>query len=198
MVLVVENISEYTDLMYLSHLKSLPEWRRECALKYKKTEDRKKSVLAYVLLRKVSEKRFGTSSIQEFSYHEFGKPYFEDKRFCFSISHSKNAVACGVYESEIGVDIQDISPYNEKVAHRMRMEIAEKEKDSSFTRVWTEKEAISKFEGKGLNFPFSSIDTDEYLLRTEEKNGFFITVCYGKRGEQRKLPEIEYIKVDEI
>lgn len=198
MILVFENISEYNDAMYFVHLKSLPEWRREYVLKYKKADDRKRAVLAYVLLREAAERRFGVGEIPDFSYNEFGKPYFENKCFYFSISHSRSKVVCGVYESEIGVDIQDISPYNEKVAKRLGMEITEKEKDSCFTRLWTAKEAISKFEGKGLNLPFSSIDADKYLLFTKEEKGSVLTVCYGKKSEKRVLPKIEYIKADEL
>ena len=78
MILVFENIFQYNDAMYFVHLKSLPEWRREYVLKYKKADDRKRAVLGYVLLCKAADSRFGGGKIPDFSYNEFGKPYFEN------------------------------------------------------------------------------------------------------------------------
>ena len=63
MVYVYENLSSYSDALYESHLSSLPKWRREYALKYKKSEDRKRSVLAFVLLREAVKREFGKGLI---------------------------------------------------------------------------------------------------------------------------------------
>ena len=197
MVLVFEDVSGYGDEAYRSHLETLPRWRREYALKYKLLEERKKSVLAYILLCKAAKESFGLSEIPEFSYNEYGKPYFPDKSFFFSISHSKTSVAVAVSQNEIGVDIQNIVPFNKKISERMGFEIfAAKEelRDEAFSRLWAEYEAISKFEGTGIRLPFAKTNKEDYLILTEKKNNFFVSVCYGKKGENRALPKIEYIE----
>ncbi len=197
MVLVFENISEYSDEAYNCHLSLLPSWRREYAMKYKSATERKKSVLAYILLRKAAEMKFGKQNDFTFDYNEYGKPFLRDMRFFFSISHSKISVACAVSEKEIGIDIQNISPYNEKIAMRMFPEVSfskEENKDEEFTKLWTEKEAISKFIGKGIQYPFNEIKSEDYFLVTEKKENLYLSVCCGRKEEVLQMPQIFYIK----
>ena len=195
MVLVFQNLREYSDEAYRRHLEVLPSWRYEYAMKYKSEEERKKSVLAYILLTKAAELKFGKQNDFTFSYDEFGKPHLSDNRFFFSISHSKNAVACAVYENEIGLDIQNLSPYNEKIAKRMFPEIVfdEEKRDENFTVLWTAKEAISKFDGKGIQYPFSDIRIEDYLIVTENMGDLYLSLCYGRKEEILKTPQIIHI-----
>ena len=51
MIYLYENLADYSDESYLKDLNSLPTWRREKALQYKKLDDRKRSVLAFMLLQ---------------------------------------------------------------------------------------------------------------------------------------------------
>ena len=195
MVLVFEDIGKYSEKAYKHHLLTIPSWRREYAMKYKSDTERKKSVLAYILLTKAAELKFGKQNDFTFSYNEFGKPHLSDNRFFFSISHSKNAVACAVYENETGLDIQNLSGYNEKIAKRMFPEavFGEENKDEKFTALWTEKEAISKFIGKGIQCPFSNIKKEDFLLVTDRKEELYLSLCYGRKGEILKTPQILYI-----
>jgi len=196
-VLVFENIFEYTNERYFFHLEALPCWRREHALKSKLLEERKKSVLSYILLCKAAKESFGVSEIPEFSYNECGKPYIPDRSFFFSISHSKTSVAVAVSQNEIGLDIQNIVPLNERISEQTGFEIhtlQTENKDEAFSRLWAEYEAVSKFEGTGIRLPLVKINKEDYLIFTEKKNNFFVSVCYGKKGENRAFPKIEYIE----
>ena len=185
MIYLYENLAEYSDESYLKHLNSLPAWRRERALQYKKLDDRKRSVLAFVLLQHALREEYGIAEVPEFVYNEFGKPSLPNLPIHFSLSHCKDAVACAVSDHNIGIDVESIAPYNPDVARRVctaaELEILEQSanKDVDFIKLWTAKEAISKYEGMGLSLPFAEIVTNRYFVQSWLLGGYVLSICYG-------------------
>ena len=184
MVYIFDRLDQYTDEAYEAHLASLPTWRREKALQYKKLDDRKRSALAFVLLQHALYEEYGITEIPEFVYNEFGKPSLPNLPIHFSLSHCKDAVACAVSDHNIGIDVENIVPYNPDVARRvctaaeLEMLTQSEDKDADFIKLWTMKEAISKYEGMGVSLPFSEIVTDRYSLSTHyAENNVILTVC---------------------
>ena len=189
MIYLYDTLENYSDEQYLKHLNALPAWRREKALQYKKLDDRKRSVLAFALLQRTLRKEYGITEVPEFVYNQFGKPSLPNLSIHFSLSHCNDAVACAVSDHNIGIDVESIVPYNPDVARRVcspaELEMLEKStnKDVEFIKIWTAKEAVSKYEGMGLSLPFSEIDVAKYSTDTKicfEK--YCITVC-GIRNE---------------
>lgn len=103
---------------------------------------------------------------------EHGKPYFVEKSehgvetcsdICFNLSHSGEYVACILGKGAMGIDIERIRPYNDKVAKRILHEREyqvlgmSREKDRDFIRFWTLKEAYGKYTGKGIGENLSKI-----------------------------------------
>ena len=172
MIYLYENLAEYSDESYLKHLKSLPTWRREKALLYKKFDDRKRSVLAFVLLQRALREEYGITEVPEFVYNEFGKPSLPNLPIHFSLSHCKDAVACAVSDNNIGIDVESVISYNPDVARRvctateLEMLTQSEDQDADFIKLWTKKEAISKYEGMGLSLPFAEIDVSKYAVHT--------------------------------
>ena len=172
MIYLYENLADYSDESYLKDLNSLPAWRREKALQYKKLDDRKRSVLAFVLLQRALREEYGMTEVPDFVYNEFGKPSLPNLPLHFSLSHCKDAVACAVSDYNIGIDVESIVAYNPDVARRgctaAELEMLEQSenKDVDFIILWTIKEAISKYEGMGLSLPFSEIDPSKYSVHT--------------------------------
>lgn len=199
MVYVYENLGSYSEALYESHLSSLPEWRKAYALKYKKSEDRKRSVLAFVLLREAVKREFG-EEIQEFEYNQFGKPFLKGNSLHFSLSHCKSAVACAVSESEIGIDLETVREFDEKLSARVltgtELKLMESAKDPKelFFKFWTQKEAAAKFEGVGLGLVLQKLELSNYLLHSEKREDFVLSVCYGKTAQpkafQPKAPSV--------
>ncbi|MBQ9080807.1 MAG: 4'-phosphopantetheinyl transferase superfamily protein [Clostridia bacterium] len=188
MIYLYDTFENYSDEQYLKHLASLPAWRREKALQYKKLDDRKRSVLAFVLLQRALREEYGMTEVPEFVYNEFGKPSLPNLPLHFSLSHCKDAVACAVSDHNIGIDVESIVPYNPDVARRIctaaELEMLEQSdnKDVDFIKLWTIKEAISKYEGLGLSLQFAGIDAEKYNTHTQicyEKK-YCITVCYER------------------
>ena len=185
MIYLHENLAEYSDESYLKHLDVLPVWRREKALQYKKLDDRKRSVLAFVLLQHALREEYGINEVPEFVYNEFGKPSFSNLPIRFSLSHCKDAVACAVSDHNIGIDVETIVPYNPDVARRVctaaELEMLEQSanKEVDFIKLWTVKEAISKYEGMGSSLPFCEIKAKKYAVESRilDDSNCIISVC---------------------
>ena len=149
----------------------LPDFRREKADSYKVAGPRNQSVAAFCLLI------YGLNELQidlaapdiwsalDYQTTETGKPYFTGRPdIHFSLSHTKGAVMCAISGSEVGCDI-------ERIDRRMKLEsvasriLTDEELDrcrtsydptdgsidpKEFFRIWTRKEAYSKYTGQGL------------------------------------------------
>lgn len=191
MIYLYNTLENYSDEQYLKHLNVLPTWRREKALQYKKLDDRKRSVLAFVLLQRTLREEYGITEVPEFVYNEFGKPSLPNLPIHFSLSHCKDAVACAIFDHNIGIDVESIVPYNPDVARRVYT-TAELEtltqsenKDADFIKLWTMKEAISKFDGRGLTMSFNEINIGNFAMLTQEAFNYILSVCFGKASGQR-------------
>lgn len=138
-------------------INSLPEWRREQALRYKQLQGRKECAIGYVELLRGLRERFDINEMPAFAYKEHGKPYLkEHPDIHFSISHCKEAVGCFVSNRPCGLDIERIRAAKpDLVRHTMSPEEAEgifsnPFPDVAFTRIWTQKEAVLKLKGTGI------------------------------------------------
>ena len=185
MIYLYENLADYSDESYLKDLSALPTWRREKTLQFKKLDDRKRSVLAFLLLQHALREEYGITEVPEFVYNEFGKPSFSNLPIRFSLSHCKDAVACAVSDHNIGIDVETIVPYNPDVARRVctaaELEMLEQSenKDTDFIKLWTIKEAISKYEGTGLSLPFCELKAENYAVESRilDDSNCIISVC---------------------
>lgn len=132
--------------------------------------ERKESLIGRIILHKaLTEIKAGEYTV-EYAGNE--KPQLKCKKgVYFNISHSGDFVAVAVSDDEVGCDIQEIRPYNPKVAERNYCEnekglIEESEdKDDIFIRFWALKESILKFTGKGLSGGLSNYDFSPYSGR---------------------------------
>lgn len=138
-------------------INSLPEWRREQALRYKQLQGRKECAIGYVELLRGLRERFNINEMPAFAYKAHGKPYLkEHPDIHFSISHCKEAVGCFVSNRPCGLDIERIRTAKpDLVRHTMSPEEAEgifsnPFPDVAFTRIWTQKEAVLKLKGTGI------------------------------------------------
>ena len=122
-------------------------------------EGSRESLYALLLLSKAMDMLPSRvdKSVLAFDTVEGGKPCFKQSNIRFNLSHSKGYVACCVSdECDVGVDIEaSIIPHEKaiKLAKRYFSEdemIAVERSPESFTRIWSEKEAESKFHGGDL------------------------------------------------
>ena len=157
MLCINDHIAELSEEQTERLINSLPEWRREQALRYKHLQGRKECAVGYIELLRGLRERFGINEMPDFTYNEHGKPYLkEHPDIHFSISHCKEAVGCFVSSKPCGLDIERIRTAKEDlVRHTMSPKEAESifsnpYPDLAFTRLWTQKEAVLKLKGTGI------------------------------------------------
>ena len=125
------------------------------------------SLMCYLLLCDLLHRKGLCEGFPDLFRDENGKPCLSDAGIHFSYSQCRGGIACAVAENRVGVDIQDIRGYNPSVVNRVcgvseineLLKTSEAEQPTRFTRMWAEKESISKMTGVGFRLGFSGIDT---------------------------------------
>lgn len=132
---------------------------------------------------------------------ENGKPFLENGKTHFSLSHSGKWAICAVSEHEIGCDVEKIAEANLLLAKRFFTEKesaeilsrqTEEERNALFFRYWTLKESFQKATGLGFALPMKSfeiepgerisltqsVDRRQYCFREyPDLSGYACSVC---------------------
>ena len=169
-------------------LQSISSQRREQALRYKFEQGQRLCVAAYMLLKQALQEQEGITENPIFEYGEHGKPYIlGHPELHFSLSHCKEAAVCVLSRHPIGIDVESLGRYSERVA-RYAMNDKELQQihqadnpNLAFTRLWTMKESLLKLTGEGINDRMKETlenAKDEWFTTIErlEKN-YVYSVC---------------------
>lgn len=197
--------NDYDNFSAEIFLKFLPKNRQEKFNRLKRKIDRENCVVAYLLLRFALKE----NEIENFEIviGENGKPFLKSGEMFFNISHCAEGAAVVIDTVPVGIDVQEIGGFNEKVAKRFFDENENKkinaspDKAETFTRIWTLKESAIKCEGKSLaNLDEFSFGNYERFFEKFEKNfsclsekNVLISVCGN-----RYFNEIKKIKTEEL
>ena len=164
--------------------------RREQALRYKHTFGRFCCLRSWLMLQEL------IGPFADWTYNEHGKPFIEGGPY-FSISHCKNGIAVAVNDEPIGIDIEHIRKADESLIERTMsqeecqrlMAKSQELRDRDFTRLWTQKEAVVKWQGTGIQ-SFEQLQTILSDLRdheitsprveTFEKENYIYSIKYGE------------------
>ena len=180
-VVVFDKMEECTEAEVQRMLPLVSTQRREQALKYKHTFGQFCCLKSWLMLFDFVE--MSRYQDLEWKYNEHGKPYLEGGPY-FSISHCKAGIAVAIDDAPIGIDIETIRHANEDLIERT---MNEQERvgmdDRTFTRLWTQKEAIVKAEGTGI-YSFEQLqtilDNGQWTLDTFEKDNYIYSIAYGQ------------------
>ena len=157
--------------VYRSAFAALPEWRRRKAVSFRFAADRRRSVAAWLLLRRMLAERGIDADVLEVSEDEFGKPRFTSRGDVhFNVSHSGDRVMAAVSDAEVGCDVERIMRIDDGMlklslvdAERTRLAAFSGEaRDREFIRLWVRKESYVKAVGEGMDIglsTFSALDT---------------------------------------
>ena len=112
-----------------------------------------------------------------------GKPYFEDSKLHFSISHTKNHAFCVLASCPVGIDAEEkdrsINPrLADKIlsaSERTRFEAAADQR-AALLRLWVLKEAAGKLTGEGINGYPNHTDFDPRDARIQEIDGCYVAI----------------------
>lgn len=194
---------DYENFCAEKFLEFLPEKRIEKYNRLKRKTDRDNCAAAYLLLRYALREN-GIDSF-ETEVGANGKPFLKNKKLSFNISHCAEGVAVAVDTEPVGIDVQELGNYKERVAKRFftdgeRKKInASPDKAKAFTRIWTLKESAIKCEGKSLaNLGEFSFGDHEKFFEKYEKNfsclsekNVLISVCGSKYFDEIKIVKTE-------
>lgn len=148
MIVYFDEFEKVTDDKYTFLYSLLPKSRKEKINTKTIKKDQKIAIIEYFLVKKLLKLK----KCPDFEYTEFGKPYIKNKHF--GISHSDNFLVVATAKKELGVDVQKIIEYNDKLAKYVCNEkeykkiTNSKNKSLEFTKLWTKKESYIKFLGK--------------------------------------------------
>ena len=191
-------------------LASLPDWRREKALRFKHEQGRKECAFAYLLLCQALQETYGITQQPTFLIGEHGKPELSFVQggspasssshlspltshlspLHFNLSHCKQAIACVLSERPVGVDVESIGRYSESLARHVlspeefALVSSAPDPQIPFTRLWTQKEAVVKLTGRGIDddLPNLLFKYNNVSLHTEEHldKGYILSVATYK------------------
>lgn len=117
-----------------------------------------------LLLQRVLHRQPQPYSLAQVQHTPDNRPYLAGAPFDFNISHSGTYVACALsFAGRVGLDLEHRTRTN-IAAFEPHFEVAEwasvqaaPDPARQFYRLWTQKEAVAKADGRGLNIPLSAI-----------------------------------------
>ena len=166
--------------------------RREQALRYKHVFGQFCCLKSWLMLKSLMDEGM-TGLMDEWKYNEYGKPFIHHtpSTIHFSISHCKAGIAVAMDDEPIGIDIESIRHADEELIRRTMNETEQSQihSDRDFTRFWTQKEAVVKMLGTGIesfeqlqNILSGSRDheTTRPQIETIETANYIYSIAYGK------------------
>lgn len=211
---------------YERFLSLISEEKRERINKFKRHEDKLRSLFGEVITRiEISKKLLCKFSEINFKKNEYGK-LSADKNIYFNISHSGKFVIVGISDNEIGVDIEKYRDESHKIIELAKRYYtkqeyeyvlsfsSDEERVKAFYKLWTLKESYVKYIGKGLSIPLSSFafefkedcikvsKDDRYIenIRLENYNvedSYMLSVCSDKSSYDDKV-QIYNLTLDDL
>lgn len=157
--------------------------RREKVIRYRMPDDRKRSLGAGIIIRKILDENGLTESCLRYSDNE--KPVVDG--LFFNVSHAGDYVVGVLSDCEVGCDIEKNANAPLEVAEHYfyHSELAyikaAKDKDKAFFTLWTLKESYMKMTGRGMSLPLDSFEVvptaDGFVLgKSSERPCFFETM----------------------
>lgn len=160
--------------------------RREKVIRYRMPDDRKRSLGAGIILKRILQENGLSES--DLRYSENEKPVADSMNSVFfNVSHAGDYVVGVSSDCEVGCDIENIRKAPMEIAQR-HFQAAESayiqaapDRDKAFFTLWTLKESYMKMTGKGMSLPLDSFEivrtTDGFALgKSPEKPCFFQTM----------------------
>ena len=202
-IYIKDQLSSITTEELEAAIASLPACRKEKALRFKHRQGRIECTFSYLLLCQALREVYGITEQPSFLIGEHGKPELAFpsnlksqisnlKPICFNLSHCKQALAVALSTSPVGIDVESVGRYSESLARHVLndSEFAAVTQSPNpqipFTRLWTQKEAVVKLTGRGIDddLPNLLLKYNNVSLHTEEHlaQGYILSVATYKNS----------------
>lgn len=185
--------------------------KRERIGKFRFFSDAQNCLLGDILARAEICRATGLANGQlVFGKNKYEKPYLQGHpEVNFNISHCSHYVALAVDSKPVGIDIECVKPFSENIAKRFFAadEVSYINAEAGglrcrrFFEVWTKKEALIKWEGKGLSKPLPSFSVfseaehgSVYFHEAFADDEVLCHVCTTEKNP----PQVRVIGVEEL
>lgn len=180
-------IDEHIDqLDLIAALEAVGADRRAYALRFKNERARRQSLAVFMLLQRALRLEYGITGELRLQQGEHGKPTLADyPDIHFSLSHCRDAVACVVGDSPVGIDVECIDRYRPLLLDyamsplEREQILASPDAATAFVRLWTMKEALLKLTGQGITEDLHDVltETGAYRFDTTVHTTYVCTMC---------------------
>lgn len=189
--LIVREIPKTFSDSELEYMLSLLEDEKKDRIKRKGLDNRNAIQTLYsnmLVKEKIAEKLYTQAKNIKFLFNKNSKPYINNDKLWFNISHSDEMVAVVLSDSPVGVDVEKNFKFNSKLAKKIcsdyEMKLLERcsNKDSLLTKLWTIKESYLKAIGEGITIKISDVicNPDENIVTHHGKKAPFFTKCLNE------------------
>lgn len=182
-------LSDFCDDDYKKAYENLSEVTKKRVDRYKRDDDKKRSLLAHILLRKLMAENNIDATLK---YEENGRPVFDDSKYFLSLSHSGEVAFSAVSDTPVGIDVEKIRPISVSLLNRVCVDeektyvlggfkitdeknICECDVLKRFFEIWTAKEAYFKMLGSGIT-DLKSVNTLEFEKESFQQGEYIFTV----------------------
>ena len=213
-ILIDDDMSRCTAEEVARLLPLVSAQRREQALRYKHVFGQYCCLRSWEMLNELLNEGIGklekerlSELMDKWSYDEYGKPSLISSLShsltpYFSISHCKEGIAVVVAEDPVGIDIEGIRHWEDDLIEQVMNEAeksisksrkSKEERDREFTRLWTQKEAVLKAQGTGiqsfeqLKNVLTKVESgkskgkrQKWNVESFEKEKYIYSIAYGK------------------
>jgi 4'-phosphopantetheinyl transferase len=167
------NIQAFFDLRGID---LVTDTRRERIYKYRQVADKARCLVAGLLMRRMC----GVTDDKQLEIGKNGKPHLKDSDIFFNVSHSGDYVVLATANNEVGVDIEKMDSFSDKVAAYCLLPeeyewLQNEACNEAFYYLWTAKESVMKASGKGFSLSpkkFSVLPIDSSAHCIDGKNWF--------------------------
>lgn len=155
------------------------------------------------LLYKGLLEAFGITKAGAIEKGVHGKPFLKAyPQLHFNISHTKGLVVCSLGDEEMGIDVEWIRPFHERILQKALSPrelshlkgLSPEERMEYFFRIWTLKESYVKALGCGITAPFTELSfelTGDYgavcskpdvFCRQRRSGDYILSLCSFSSG----------------
>lgn len=182
-------LSDFSDNEYLQAYENLCETAKARVDRYKRSDDKKRSLLAHMLLKKLMSENNINDTLM---FEKNGRPVFEDSEYFLSLSHSGDVAFSAVSKTQIGIDVEKIRPVSLSLINRVcvdeekayvlgdlllsnEKEICDADVLKRFFEIWTAKEAYFKMKGSGIK-DLKSVNTRKLKTESFQEGEYIFTI----------------------
>ena len=188
---IKEDLSQVSTQSLQEALRRLPDWRRSQALRFKHTLGQAECAFSYLLLCELLQREYGIDGQPHFVVGPHGKPaLLEYPHVHFNMSHCKAGIVVAVSDHPVGVDIEQVGRGNDALARYAFNEdeyarfVGSDAPSIEFTRLWTQKEAVAKLTGRGIDDNvkqiLSSCNNVEIKTWVNKEKGYAVSIAQYK------------------